>query len=123
MTREPDQDQASHDSNRPVRISQVRIIISPDDYSGAEEDATNAADFNSSSGDAPVYVHIYAAADLVVCGTGQLIASPGTWRVKADDSKEINAEARQAYDELVEILAALGIMLDRPFESVRITET
>ena len=114
MNHEPHQ----HPAQRPVRVDRVRVVIRPDDDPGLIEAEIETAD------PAPVggYVRVYALAELVVCGTGQVIASPGTWRVPSGDRAEIETEGRQAYDELVEILSALGVVLDRPFESVPLDE-
>ena len=97
------------DSRQRIRIVRVRVVVRPD-CDLIEEDSSHT--------EASEFVHVQALANVVVCGTGQLIASPGTWRIEAGHREEIIAEGRQSYDELVEILATLGVVLDLPFESV-----
>jgi hypothetical protein len=117
MNHEPHQRPPQDGSLGGILIRRVRVVVSPDHYSGSEQEEVEPA--SASTSESPdEYVHVYATADLVVCGTGQAIASPGTWRVRADDREEILAEAHEAYDELVHVLSALGVALDRPFESL-----
>lgn len=57
---------------------------------------------------------VYAEAELVVAGTTQVVRTPGVWGIESDSERSFFTEtAKEQFDELVDILAELGVPKSR----------